>query len=75
VYVDGVAVGHPTYGFARSDIQGLFPGYANTDTAVGFYMLDTTQLTNGLHTIFWVVRDSSGAAQGIGSRFFTVANP
>ena len=75
VYIDGVAVGHPTYGFARSDIQGLFPGYANTDTAVGFYMLDTTQLTNGLHTIFWVVRDSSGAAQGIGSRFFTVANP
>ena len=45
VYIDDVAVGHPTYGFARSDIQGLFPGYANTDTAVGFYTLDTTQLT------------------------------
>jgi hypothetical protein len=75
VYIDGVFVGHPTYGFARSDIQGLFPGYANTDTAVGFYVIDTTQLNNGLHSIFWVVRDNSGAAQGIGSRFFTVANP
>ena len=75
VYVDGIMVGHPTYGFARSDIQGLFPGYANTDTAVGFYVLDTTKFANGLHTIFWVVRDNAGAVQGIGSRFFTIANP
>src|SRR6185295_10993238 len=27
----------------------------------------------GLHTIVWLVTDSSGAAQGIGSRYFTVA--
>jgi hypothetical protein len=75
VLIDGVVVGHPTYGFARSDIQALFPGYANTDSAVGYFVLDTTTMSNGLHSIAWVVRDNTGATQGIGSRFFTVDNP
>ena len=75
VLVDGAVVGHPSYGFARSDIQSAFPGYANTDGAVGFFMLDTTTLANGLHTIAWIARDSAGAAQGLGARFFIVSNP
>jgi hypothetical protein len=75
VYVDGVLLGHPVYGNARSDIQALFPGYQNTDGAVGFFMLDTTLLTNGVHTIAWGVVDNAGNAQGIGSRYFTVSNP
>jgi hypothetical protein len=75
VLLDGVVVGHPTYGFARSDIQTLFPGYANTDGAVGYFVIDTTTMSNGLHTIAWIVRDNTGATQGIGSRFFSVANP
>jgi hypothetical protein len=75
VLIDGVVVGHPTYGFARGDIQALFPGYANTDGAVGYFILDTTTLTNGLHSIAWVVHDNMGATEGIGSRFFTVDNP
>jgi hypothetical protein len=75
VLIDGLLVGNPSYGFPRADIQTLFPGYANTDTAVGFFVLDTTTLANGLHSIAWVVRDSAGATQGIGSRFFMVANP
>ena len=73
--VDGVAVGRPTYGFDRSDIAALFPGYANTNSAVGYFMLDTTTLTNGVHTVSWVVRDSMGRAAGLGSRYFTVQNP
>lgn len=75
VYVDNVLVGHPVYGNARSDIQALFPGYQNTNGAVGFFMLDTTLLTNGVHTIAWGVVDNMGHAQGIGSRYFTVSNP
>jgi hypothetical protein len=75
VIVDGVAVGPPTFGLNRPDIAALFPGYANTSSAVGYFTLDTTALTNGLHTIAWIVRDSRGRAQGIGSRFFTVRNP
>ena len=74
VLIDFVPVGHPTYGYGRADIQALFPGFANTDGAVGFFVLDTRRLTNGLHSIAWVVRDNTGATQGIGSRFFTVAN-
>jgi hypothetical protein len=75
VVIDGVAVGRPTYGFDRSDIASLFPGYANTNSAVGYFMLDTTSLSNGVHTVSWVVRDSMGRAAGIGSRYFTVQNP
>jgi len=74
VLIDGIAVGHPTYGFARADIDTTFPGYQNTGHAVGYFMIDTTQLIDGVHTIAWVVHDTRGATQGIGSRFFTVTN-
>jgi sugar lactone lactonase YvrE len=62
------------YGDARSDIAGGFPGYTNAAAAGGHYPLDTTTLTNGMHTIVWFVTDSCGHADGMGSRFFTVAN-
>jgi hypothetical protein len=75
VYIDGVFAGHPSYGHYRSDIATLFPGYRNSAGAVGFYQFASTALSNGLHTISWVVRDNEGAAQGIGSRFFRVHNP
>jgi hypothetical protein len=41
---------------------------------IGAYILDTTALTDGIHTIMWVVFDSDGRGEGIGSRFFTVLN-
>jgi hypothetical protein len=74
VLIDGVWVGQVDYNHARPDIQSLFPGYNNTDGAVGFYIFDTTSLANGLHTIAWTVVDNAGAVEGIGSRFFTVSN-
>ncbi len=74
VIIDGVVVGHPGPRAARSDITATFPTYI-TDHAVGGFVLDTTTLSNGLHTLAWIVTDSGGATQGIGSRFFTVANP
>ncbi len=74
VYVDGVARGNPTYNNNRSDIATLFPGYANSNGAIGYYVLNTTQLSNGTHTIAWTVRDNLGNTEGIGSRFFTVQN-
>jgi Zn-dependent metalloprotease len=74
VYVDGVAVGNPTYNLYRSDIGTLFPGYANSGGAVGYLTLDTRTLTNGIHTIQWVVTDNQGRADGIGSRYFWVQN-
>jgi len=75
VYLDGVAIGHPTYNLNRADIVAAFPGYANTDGAVGHFGLDTRSLINGVHILSWVVIDDHGNAQGIGSRYITVANP
>jgi hypothetical protein len=75
VYIDGVFVGTPNYGHYRADIATIFPGYANSNGAVGFYQFDSTTLANGLHTIEWKVTDSGGITTGMGSRFFRVENP
>ena len=74
VYVDGTFRGHAVYNNYRADIATLFPGLSNSNGAVGYFMLDTTTLSNGLHTINWVVTDSGGKTAGMGSRFFRVQN-
>jgi hypothetical protein len=77
VLIDGAGVGTVDYNHERPDIETLFPGYQNTlgpNGAIGFRILDTTTLTNGLHTISWTVTDSGGQIEGIGSRFFTASN-
>ena len=74
VIVDGVVVGHPGALGPRADIQTLFPGYKNTNNAVGGFALNTTAYANGLHTISWVVTDDAGETKGIGSRYFTIDN-
>lgn len=74
VILDNRFIGHPTYNQNRADLAALFPGLQNSAGAAGFLVIDTTKLTNGLHTIAWVVTDSAGNSQGIGSRFFTVQN-
>jgi photosystem II stability/assembly factor-like uncharacterized protein len=75
VVIDGVVVGHPTYDQLRSDIATLFPGYQNSGGAVGFFHMNTTTLTNGVHTISWNVFDNQGRGEGLGSRYFNVFNP
>jgi hypothetical protein len=74
VYVDGVKLGHPVYNIYRSDIAGYFPGYANSDGAVGYFYLDTTAYADGQHTIQWTATDNAGNTDGIGSRYFTINN-
>ncbi len=74
VYIDKMAAGHPVYGNHRADIAAAFPGLNNSQGAVGYFFIDTTKLSNGLHTISWVATDSAGNAQGLGSRFFNVQN-
>ena len=74
VVIDGVTSGHPTYNRFRSDIAALFPGYKNSNGAVGFLYINTTALANGVHTISWNVFDDLGRAEGLGSRYFTVQN-
>jgi hypothetical protein len=74
VYIDGIGVGKAVYNNHRPDIAALFPGFANSNNAIGYYILNTTTLTNGTHSISWSVRDSGNNVEGIGSRFFTVQN-
>ena len=82
VFIDGMPVGHPVYNQYREDIATLFPGYANAGTvgnpagggAVGYFSINTTGMTNGLHTIAWSVTDSGDNSEGLGSRYFEVFN-
>lgn len=75
VFIDGVNKGNVNeYGNYSSDIATAFPGYANTNNAVGHYFIDLVSYANGIHTIGWEVYDSDGVGEGIGSRFFTIQN-
>jgi hypothetical protein len=74
VVIDGVLSGSPTYNQFRSDIATFFPGYKNSNGAVGFFYINTTALANGVHTISWNVFDDLGRGEGLGSRYFTVQN-
>jgi hypothetical protein len=74
VYVDGTYLGNPTYNLPRSDIAAFFPGYANSERAIGKFILDTTAYDNGVHTIQWTVADNAGNSDGIGSRYFKIQN-
>jgi hypothetical protein len=72
--IDSAPLVPVNYGDARADVAAAFPGLTNSSAASGAYFLDTTQLTNGMHQIGWLVYDSCGRGDGIGSRFFTVLN-
>ena len=65
VTVDGVPLGHPTYNQYRVDISTAFPGLANSGGPVGYFFIDTTQLTDGIHTIAWLVYDNAGRGDGL----------
>lgn len=74
VFIDNVPQGHPVYNNYRVDIATLFPNLQNSNGAVGYYKIDTTKLTPGLHQIAWAVKDSAGNKTGLGSRYFIVQN-
>jgi hypothetical protein len=68
----------PAPGTCNDDIATAFgSAYRNIaegSGAIGSFTLDTTSLTNGIHTLEWRVTDSAGNVQGIGSRYFYVQN-
>jgi hypothetical protein len=74
VWVDGVPLGNPVYNQWRGDIAAFFPGYNNSNGAVGYFYLDTTQYENGLHTIVWSVEDDGKNSSEIGSKYFLIQN-
>lgn len=75
VFVDSVDQGHVhKYNMYREDIHTLFPDYANSNGAVGYFSLDTTGYADGVHTIYWTATDNEGRTDGIGSRYFSISN-
>jgi len=76
VYIDGVFVGNPDGLNRRSDLDAAFgPQGFDTSQASRVLTLDTTKFSNGVHTIGWLVTDSKGNVDGVGSRFFKINNP
>jgi hypothetical protein len=73
VTVDGVFLSGVPSVSDRTDISAGFPTFSTSGAGRGLFV-DTTLLANGPHTIGWLVTDSNGKADGVGSRFFTVAN-
>jgi N-acetylneuraminic acid mutarotase len=76
VLINGVSRGAPSGWVSRPDLTTLFPvlQYEGVNNALGVFGFDTTTLTNGAHTIAWIVTDNQGGIDGVGSRFFTVSN-
>src|SRR5262249_14269857 len=60
------------FNFFRPDVSNLFTGLKNSGGPVGYKIIDTTALSEGLHTIAWSVTDDGGITTGIGRRLFTV---
>ncbi len=76
--IDGVVQPNAAgYNFPRPDVAPLFPNppYLNSDGPAAQFIIDTTQFTNGIHTIVWTATDNLGVTQGIGSRYVDIQNP
>jgi YVTN family beta-propeller protein len=72
VSIDSGPLQHVDYGDARSDVAAAFPGFSNSAAAGGHFLFDWSTLTNGPHTIGWLITDDCNRADGVGSRFFNV---
>ena len=72
VSIDSGPLQPVVYGDPRSDIAAAFPGFANSAAAGGHFIFDWSTLSNGPHTIEWVITDDCNRADGVGSRIFTV---
>ncbi|MCP4149469.1 MAG: hypothetical protein GY757_17105 [bacterium] len=75
VWIDGASLGTVSvYNSPSAGIKTLFPGYNNSDGPMGFRYIDTTGYDNGVHIISWTVKDDANNQEGIGSRYFSIAN-
>jgi fibronectin type 3 domain-containing protein len=69
VLVDDVVVGEVTYGYSRPDVFIAYPDYNNEKSGY-MYLLDTTQLSEGEHTI--TVRETGTDGNTTTLRAYTV---
>jgi len=73
VMIDGAFVPGVPSTAARSDITATFPTFDTSEAGRGLF-IDTRGYADGMHTIAWIVTDSEGNSDGLGSRFFRIAN-
>jgi hypothetical protein len=75
-FIDGAPIGSPGGWGARPDLTAAFPPatFPAVVRALGVIGVNTTALANGVHTISWSVTATNGQQDGVGSRYFTVAN-
>jgi len=68
VLVDGLSVGSAVTGVRRPDIAARLPSHPGSEYAGFVRMLNTTTLTNGIHTVAVRLTDTEGANRVIGHR-------
>jgi hypothetical protein len=59
VFVDGAQVGTATYGIARADVCGVFPGRLGCPNVGWSYLLNTSGLASGGHMLKVVATDTA----------------
>jgi hypothetical protein len=72
VSIDSGPLQPVVFGDPRVDVAAAFPGFSNTAAGGGHFIFDWSTLTNGVHTIGWLITDNCNRADGVGSRFFNV---
>ena len=73
ILVDGAVSGTAQYGFSRTDVKRVYPAY-NNENAGYEYMLDTTKLSNGKHTITIRATSKTGKVTTLPGRTVTVTH-
>jgi phosphodiesterase/alkaline phosphatase D-like protein len=74
VWVDGLPTGSPVYNQFNKEIAALFPDANNKDGAGGYFILDTTSLTHGVHSIAWLVEDDARNNNAVDFQYFSIDN-
>jgi hypothetical protein len=73
ISIDGVSYGAASYGGSRPDVCTYYPGRAGCPNVGWNFALDTTQLSDGTHTLA-VTGYASGGQSSTVTTTFTVAN-
>ena len=75
IMVDGIPAGLPTYNMQRDDIAADYAGYSNAGGAGFLFSLNTTDYSDGIHTIEVLVSDDQGNwNEHLGARQITIQN-
>ncbi len=74
IVLDGLSAGNAVLGVHRPDIGHQFPSHPEAEFAGFIRMLNTTVLTNGVHSIAVRLTDNEGVSTVIGRRFVQTFN-